>query len=558
MSIIKRTVSLFLLNTVLLSAAGLTPGDIIRQTEPIKLPAPKKVLPSIAPLKYKAPLVVKDSVKIWVKSFRFSGNTVFTSELLSALVREYKERELGLFGLQEAASRITKYYRENGYFVARAYLPQQSLKEGIVEIAIIEGSYGKFNIKNSSLVDTDVVQGYMDYLQTGEIVSTYTLERQMLLLNDLSGAQIASAEIAAGKTVGSSDFKMSVAAEPKYRGYLIADSYGSRYTGENRLNAHGYVNSLTGRGDTLDLSALSTNTGDLKNAGVGYERPFGYDGLKAGASFGITDYRLSDELANLESSGRIDTYTAHLSYPYIKTQNHTLAFDLGYEHKKIKYSMLAEETRKSIDSVTLKATTTQKTMLVQLPGSLYASAGVTAGNLGFDNAKAYTDDLINAHGRFAKANLDIYHNQYLANRVSLKTMFKVQKSLGRNLDSSEDISVSGSNGVRAYEDSELSGDQGYGLSLDLAYVLPAIRELSHSASIFLDHARVWRNTDPSVTTEKNTRTLNAIGIGWNGAYEALEIKVSLAHGFGGERTPTAESQTDTNVNKLLAQGIYRF
>lgn len=44
----------------------------------------------------------------------------------------------------------------------------------------------------------------------------------------------------------------------------------------------------------------------------------------------------------------------------------------------------------------------------------------------------------------------------------------------------EDLSVAGSNGVRAYEDSELSGDQGYVLSLDLIYTLPNVDQISHS------------------------------------------------------------------------------
>ena len=39
--------------------------------------------------------------------------------------------------LKEITSIVTKYYRDNEYFVARAYLPQQTIKDGIIEIAII-------------------------------------------------------------------------------------------------------------------------------------------------------------------------------------------------------------------------------------------------------------------------------------------------------------------------------------------------------------------------------------------------------------------------------------
>ncbi|MBV5349095.1 ShlB/FhaC/HecB family hemolysin secretion/activation protein, partial [bacterium] len=183
-------------------AATPTTGDILRQVEPVKMPETPKALPSVGAGEYKAPLSAKDDVKTFVKSFKFSGNSAFTSEALSELVKPYEGKDLGINALKEVASIITKYYRDNGYFVARAYIPAQSMENGIVEITIIEGTYGAFDMKNTSLVDTAEVQGYMDYLKGGELVSTMSLERQMLIINDLSGAQVTNAEVYPGAEVG--------------------------------------------------------------------------------------------------------------------------------------------------------------------------------------------------------------------------------------------------------------------------------------------------------------------------------------------------------------------
>ena len=558
----KQTITLSFLCSAILSAAPISTGDILRQVEQPQMPVPEKALPSVGTGEYKTPLSAKDDVKTFIKSFKFSGNTAFSSDVLSTLVKPYENKELGINGLKEVASIITKYYRDNGYFVARAYIPAQGMETGIVEIAIIEGADGAFDIKNRSLVETSEVQGFMDHLKGGERVSTFSLERQMLLINDLSGSQVTNAEVYPGKEVGTSDFRITVSPTQKYAGYAIADNYGSRYTGENRLSLGGYVNSISGIGDTLSITGLISNTADLKNIRLGYDRPLGYTGLKGGVSFSTTDYTL-DEINNYEAYGRTNNFSGYISYPTIKTRNHTQTLEASYDHKNMKDSSgvpgSVEESEKSLDALTFKGSDRSNTSLLNLPGSLYGSLSMTLGHLGLKNDVAHANDELglDAGGNYAKANLNMIHNQYLIDNTNLQTTIKGQKSFGKNLDSAEDISVGGTNGVRAYEDSELSGDQGYALSLDLIYTLPKIDQISHNTSLFLDHAKVWRN-DTTFNSDDNIRTLNAVGVGYTLNYSSFNLKATYAHGFGDESTPTTEAEFTTSKNKFLIQGMMWF
>lgn len=558
----KKLITISLLTSAALMAAVPTTGDILRQVEQPKVPEIPKSLPSVEAGEYKAPLSAKDDVVTFVKLFKFSGNTAFSSETLSELVKPYEGKELGINGLKEVASVITKYYRDHGYFVARAYIPAQAMENGIVEIAIIEGTYGTFDLNNTSLVETSEVQGFMDHLKSGQIVSTMSLERQMLLINDLSGASVTNAEVYPGTAVGTSDFRITVSPTPKYSGYAIGDNYGSRYTGENRLSFGANINSLSGIGDTLTFSGLISNTADLKNARLGYDRPLGYTGLKGGISFSVTDYTL-DEISNYDASGRTNSYNAYVSYPSIKTRAHTQSVQLDYDHKDMKDAGgipgSVNESQKSIDALTLKGSDKRNTSLANLPGSLNTSIGYTIGHLGLENAYAKTTDAAGLHsgGNYTKLTLNVTQSQYLLENTTLQTALKAQKSFGHNLDSSEDLSVGGSNGVRAYEDSELSGDQGYALSFDLIYNLPKVDQITHNTSIFLDHARIWKNTT-TFNTEDNIRNLNALGVGYSLNFQNFDLKASIAHGFGSESVPTTEADIFTNKNKFLIQGIVRF
>ena len=559
---IKKLITLSLITSTALLAVNIpNAGDILRKVEPAKIPAIKKTLPSIEQ-EFKAPMEIKDDFKIMINSFTFSGNTVYSSEFLASLIKEYNQKELGINGLKTVASIITKYYRDHGYFVARAYIPKQSMENGIVEIAIIEGTYGNFEVKNDSLVDTNIVQNYMNQLQGGERVSSKTLERQMLLINDLSGATVTNAEVYPGEAIGTSDFRITASPTPKYTGYAIVDNYGSRYTGEGRLGAGAIINSISGVGDSLAITGLLSNTANLKNARVAYERTLGYTGLRGGINSSITQYNL-DKIDNYEGFGTMQSIGLNLSYPLIKTRAHTLSTNLTYDHKNMKDESgligTTDESLKKIDTMTLSLNDAQSTTMANLPGSLQSSIGITAGNLTLGNnvAKDIDRDL-KTEGSYAKLNLNLSHNQFLVQNLTLLSSLKAQKSLGKNLDFSEDLSVTGSNGVRAYEDSELNGDQGYFASLELNYALPKLEAYSHSTSFFVDHAKMWRNDSHNFNTEKNTRILNAVGLGYTLNYKLFDLKATYAYGFGGEATPTTEAEFSTNKSKFLVQGMMRF
>jgi hemolysin activation/secretion protein len=555
------TITLSSIAALSLSAANIpTSGDIQRQTQKPELKQEEKQLPSITS-EYKKPLEMDDKATTLVKDFKFSGNSVFTSEKLHKLVEEYMNKELGINKLNAIASVITKYYRDNGYFVARAYLPQQSIKDGVVEIAIIEGTYGNFKIKNDSLVNNETVQGFMDHLKNGQIVSVESLERQMLLINDLSGSVVTNAEVFPGSQVGTSDFGIVTSPTKKYTGFGVLDNYGSRYTGEYRMMVGANINSISGIGDTLGATAMISNTANLKNGSISYDRPLGYSGLKGGISVSMTDYKL-DKIPNYEGYGDSKSISAYVSYPIVKTRMRTNNISLSVANKYNDDSSgipgLVEKSEKSITSATLKLDDKRVTNFFNHQGRLYSAISVTSGDVSLDNSVAVTNDAsLKSKGRYEKVNLDLTHMQQITKELKLESKLRAQTSLNKNLDSSEDISVAGSNGVRAYEDSELSGDKGYVLSMDLIYSLPTLNQYNHNVSLFVDTAKVWTNTN-TFNSEDNTRKLHAVGLGYQANYKNMQFKTTFAHGFGSESTPTSEAEFSTSKNKLLAQVIMSF
>lgn len=556
----KLTLISLATSTALMAAAPVIPnsGDILREVTPKQgLPLEEKTLPVIPQGEYKAPLIAKDDVKVMVNNFKLSGNTVFKTQKLLDLIKSYEGKQLSLGELKEIASIITKYYRDNGYFVARAYIPAQELTGGVVEIAVIEGLYGKFDLKNSSLVNDKTTQGFMNKLQGGDVVSTMSLERQMLLINDLAGAQVTNAEVLPGVAVGTSDFRITVEPTRKYTGYAMLDNYGSKYTGRNRALVSGTINSLTGKGDSLNVSLMESLTTNLKNLRTSYETPLGYNGLKADITGSITSYKLGSEYETLDIYGLAKTIGAGLAYPIVKTRSYALNATAHLDRKIMGDSNSGATGQKVVDSLTLGINEMKKTALLGKPGTLVSSLTLGLGKVDMRNATAISNDAnLHSDGNFAKVTASINHTQYLTPEVSLVTALRGQTSTFSNLDSSEKFSIGGAYGVRGYTDSELSGDKGYQLTVEPTYALPNYKNISHKVSCFYDAGKVWKNTNKWAALTDNERTLQAVGVGYQANYQDMTLKASFARGTGANANPVAESNAPSN--KLFVQFIKGF
>src|SRR5690606_38333014 len=82
--------------------------------------------------------VASGGLEVQVDSFRVTGAETFNADTLEGLVADLAGSTLTLGELQQAAARITSYYRERGYFLSRAYLPEQDVSGGVITIAVLE------------------------------------------------------------------------------------------------------------------------------------------------------------------------------------------------------------------------------------------------------------------------------------------------------------------------------------------------------------------------------------------------------------------------------------
>src|SRR5688500_11796295 len=170
-------------------------------------------------------------LKTDVKAFRFSGLTVVRESDLQAEVKSFIGPDKTFDDLQSAVDAVSEHLQRKGYVVGQAFLPEQKIENGIVEIAVLEGRLGQVRVD----MDPDVpvsrhmIEGLLTPLAPGTILHRDVVERSLFLVSDLRGLTVRSI-VEPGAVPGTSDIVLKIGAGRRIDGTIEFDNHTSRFT----------------------------------------------------------------------------------------------------------------------------------------------------------------------------------------------------------------------------------------------------------------------------------------------------------------------------------------
>lgn len=496
--------------------------------------------------------VAPGGAAVTLKSVQFSGNTRFTEAELQQVVGDVSGQSFDLAGLHGIAEKVTQHYHASGFPFARAFLPGQKIADGVIRLDIVEGRFGKVQAAGDANL-SDGAQPFLASLEPGAVIESDPLERATLILDDQPGIKTMPI-LRPGQELGTGDLVVEVSRTPLVRGDVGLDNHGNRYTGEARLHANLQIDSPFLLGDQITIRSLYSEE-DLWLGSLGYSVPLGASGLRANASYAHTSYQLGKDFASLDAHGTAKVTSVGLSYPVIRSQQSNLTLSTSWQYKKLNDQQDSTYTNndKSSTSGVLSMSFDHRDGLGG-GGITYGVVSWTGGHLKLDSELEATDRTshIDTRGSFNKWNLDLARLQALPDNFSLFGRLSFQWA-DSNLDSSEDFSLGGPNGVRAYPVGEGIGDEGWLAQIELRYKLG-----DFSPYLFHDAGGVKINAKPgsirpSVTD--NTRSVAGSGVGVRYAYDHWNADLSLAwRTHGGEPT----SDTSDRRPRVWVTASYHF
>lgn len=436
-----------------------------------------------------------------LKAVTVTGSTVISNTEFDALFDDVIGTEVNLQSLRAIANRATELYRAKGYFLSKVVVPEQDARDGSVVLAAIEGYISSVEVHyNGKDAETDDTQLHAMREEIAPRILALkplhgpSLQNILLRLDDLGGVDVNTiikplpANQAKPGAVGID----VVVRKTKPRFTIGADNYGSRFSGPGQARAGAVVSPGLVDFDKLSVVGLtSVPLDEVSYVSANYEVPLNYSGtqmgITAGYSNSVPGYSL--KVNDIESDAiNLEWYVRH---PWLRTRELSISNQLSFDYKNIDsdistlelYTDRIRALRLSGDVDFNDSWMGINTFNATLSQGLNILDATKTGSLNLSRAEGKSD--------FTKLEFSASRLQRLSSTWQLYAGVSGQYT-NDPLLSTEEFGYGGQSFGRAYDPSEIIGDQGIAGVLEARYYgIDPVYDISISPFAFYDVGRVW-------------------------------------------------------------------
>ena len=458
----------------------------------IPLPEPRNAPPAPLSLPTPAASVPPGTLHVVLAGVVIEGNTVFDARALASTYEDELARDVDLAAINLILQRITVKYRDEGYFLSRAVAPPQSLERGILRIKVIEGYVERVTFSGADS-GARRLQRYFADVTAARPLRLATLERAILLVNDLPGLHVAPALTPLDEEGRRYALTLALDYRP-LAGFASLDNRGPKSLGPWEAQASASAQSLLDDFDRALVSVFTTpaEPRELLSTELRYEHPLGSAGTRAALSAARSDVRPEGNLASLELKGTALRYLALVTHPLIRSRAETLwlsgTFDVFDSHEHQQGTPLFNDHLRVLRAALDYTAADDRGGVNQAYGE--ASQGLAI--LGASRADSPLLSRSNGHADFTKLTLTATRQQAITGDWSVLLCLAGQKA-NTPLLVSEQFPLGGARFGRAYDPAEIAGDDGIAGSLELRFGHSPQQPWLHSYQIyaFYDLGAVW-------------------------------------------------------------------
>jgi hemolysin activation/secretion protein len=455
---------------------------------------------------------------ITVREFRFTGNTVFTSTELKALVSDYVGRELTFEQLDDARRKVTQHYVDKGYITSGAILPEQTITDGVMWIHVVEGRLERLDISgnrglSSSYFTDRLAPSLRPPLQVNALKDAMELLQQDPRLAALQG------RLLPGREPGLAVFDLHVQEARPYQVGLQFDNAGTPSTGAERLALVASHLNLTGVGDTISLR-YGPMTGGLSNAEfapsndifVQYSRPIIGDRTRVILFFARNDLSLVEPpLSVLGSDTVTNSFAVSLQQTLLRTPKDELNLTLALSRRDNQTRLLGQGFSFSDGAVNgyMAATALRTSLDWTTRSDVYVISVRSTLSIGLDALGATVHQDTQPDSRFVSWLGELQQAWRIQPlECTLLSRASIQVADQRLL-ALEQFSMGGMNTVRGYRENDVLTDNAALFSLELRKnLLPSWRGFAVDGALFADVGYGWDHGRSS-----GSKTLASVGCG---------------------------------------------
>ena len=517
---LRRNTSSILLGLSLLALPSLVlaqvptsvdPSLVERRFEDDQLPA--RAQPGAVPVvsvPTNVPSAEAARIRFTLRSVAIDGATVYTQDDFTPLFADKLGKEISLAEAQALAQAVTLKYRNDGYILSQAVLPEQTIEDGTLVVRVVEGYVSNVVVQGDVREGewSNLVEGYADKLRQHRPIHISTMERYLLLMDDLPGATARSTVRPSATEFGAAELVVDM-SHKAFEGALTVDNRGSRFIGPVQLTGTVVANSLFNMYDRTTLRGILTSqTDELKFIDLQHEQQLGHEGTRIILNASTSRTNPGYTLTPLDIEGQSDNLIIRLTHPIIRTRTENLNVRGVFDYRNTDTDILGADF--SDDRLRSLRAGVAYDFADDFDGINLVDFQISQG-LNILNASESGANRSVALGEsdYTKFNADITRTHSLPYGLSLFTAASAQYSLDKLL-SSEQFTIGGANFGSAYDPAELAGDHGAAARAELRYgnQLGWNYLDAYQAYGFYDIGKVW----DKINTGSNT-SLASTGAG---------------------------------------------
>ncbi|MHC3772083.1 ShlB/FhaC/HecB family hemolysin secretion/activation protein [Pantoea agglomerans] len=449
--------------------------------------------------------------------------SLITPDTQKRLVAPYINQCLSLDRINQLVRAISEWYVQRGYITSRAFLTEQNLSHGTLNITVLEGKLEAIHLQGASARQLNMAFP----TRAGRILNLRDIEQGMEQINRLRTTPV-QIEIIPSTQPGYSIVNLTSTPEFPLTLGLNMDNSGQRSTGIGQLSGSLVGNDLLGVADRWFVSggrsSAFSDWRDAQNFQAGVSVPYGYGLLDYSYSWSNYHSRFNANSFDWYSNG--DNISNRLSGSWVLFRNGEIktGLQLGLNHyvshNWLNETLLQSSSRK-LTSLQIGFNHTQKIA----GGVATLNPMLSRGMPWFDaeSDKGKSDDFPKAE--FRKWSVSSSYQRPVTQKMWWLSSFYAQWSPDR-LYGSERLTIGGENSVRGYKEQYLSGDVGGYLRNELNYslfTLPAIGEVS--TTLALDGG--WLQSDKQDRYAAGTLWGSSLGLGTRNAHVSTQLSLGI-------------------------------
>ncbi len=455
-------------------------------------------------------------VRFTLESLAIEGSSVYGRGELASLYASRLHTQISLADLYDIAAGITRRYRADGYFLSLALVPDQDIKGGAARIRVVEGYVSEVRFPKGGPQGA-LLGRYVRALTARRPATAQDLESFLVRIGDLPGMAFRAI---LSRTDGAPDgaVVLTLKRQPQtLRGAVSLDNYGSRYLGPHEVSAT--VSASFGGLNETTLSVL-TSAVDPRLSYVALHEslavwPDFVVSLDASSTRAFPGAALKAEDINSTAV----SYGLRVTYTWLRRRDLRVTLQAGIDGRDVSSTILGQPlTRDRVRAVRFGLDYQAFSGGGADELTLTLSQGLAG--LGASPRDAPTLSRTGADPAFTKAQFDATTARVIGPDWSLFLAASGQVS-SAPLYASEAFGYGGSTFGRAFDASELIGDDGASISAEVRYDANAHRGVAaFQPFLFWDFGAVWnlgRDGPPR-------QTGSSTGVG---------LRFSAPHGFSG-------------------------